>query len=71
MGSCFGGTSQDYRKGRKVDWNKAVVIGSQCVVVMVLGALVAVGKDSYITDALLAISGSLVGCNILERVTKK
>lgn len=54
-----------------MDWNKAVVIGSQCVVVMVLGALVAVGRDSYITDALLAISGSLVGCNILERVSKK
>lgn len=54
-----------------MDWNKAVVIGSQCVVVLVLGALVAVGKDSYITDGLLAVSGSLVGCNILERVSKK
>jgi hypothetical protein len=43
-----------------MDWNKALVIVSQLVVVCVLGGLVAVGRDSAITDALLAVSGSIV-----------
>jgi len=43
-----------------VDWNKALVVGAQLVVVCVLGGLVAVGRDSAITDALLAVSGSIV-----------
>lgn len=51
-----------------MDWNKAVVIASQCVVVVVLGGLVACGKDSAITDGLLAVSGSLVGTSLYSQV---
>jgi hypothetical protein len=54
-----------------MDWNKGVLILAQCVVVCVLGALVAVGKDSAITDGLLAVSGSLVGTSLVGTVAKK
>jgi hypothetical protein len=54
-----------------VDWNRAILIGGQTVVVIVLGALVAVGKDSVITDALLAVSGSLVGTSLVAAIAKK
>jgi hypothetical protein len=54
-----------------VDWNRAILIGGQTVVVIVLGALVAVGKDSVITDALLAVSGSLVGTSLVTAIAKK
>jgi hypothetical protein len=43
-----------------MDWNKALVVGAQIVVVCVLGGLVAIGRDSAVTDALLAVSGSIV-----------
>ena len=54
-----------------MDWNKGVLILAQCVVVSVLGALVALGRDSAITDALLAVSGSLVGTSLVGTVAKK
>lgn len=54
-----------------MDWNKGILILAQCVVVCVLGGLVAVGKDSAITDGLLAVSGSLVGCSLVSAVAKK
>ena len=43
-----------------MDWNKGALMGAQLVVMVVLGSLVAVGRDSAITDALLAVSGSIV-----------
>ena len=49
-----------------MDWNKCVVIISQCVVVIVLGVLVALGKDSTILDGLLVVSGSLAGVGIIH-----
>jgi hypothetical protein len=54
-----------------MDWNKGILILAQCVVVCVLGALVAVGKDSAITDGLLAVVGSLVGISLVSTVAKK
>lgn len=53
-----------------MDWNKCVVIGSQLVVVVVLGVLVGLGKDSSITDALMAVSGSVAGIGLYKVVTK-
>jgi len=53
-----------------MDWNKLVVIGSQCVVLIVLGVLVGLGHDSVISDALLAVSGSLAGIGIYHTATK-
>jgi hypothetical protein len=47
-----------------MDWNKAILIGAQVVVVLVLGALVAVGKDGAIQDGLLIVSGSVTGANL-------
>ncbi len=50
-----------------MDWNKLVVIGAQCVVVVVLGVCVALGHDSYITDGLLAVSGSVAGVGLYSQ----
>jgi hypothetical protein len=47
-----------------------VLIG-QVVVVVVLGVLVGLGHNSYIQDALLAVSGSLAGVGLWERVRSK
>jgi len=54
-----------------MDWNKGILILAQCVVVVVLGVLVAVGKDSAITDGLMAVAGSLVGTSLVSLVAKK
>jgi len=51
-----------------MDWNRLVIIGAQCVVVVVLGVCVAMGHDSLITDALLAVSGSLAGTGLYSTV---
>lgn len=47
---------------------KCFLIGAQVVIVIVLGILVALGRDSAITDALLAISGSLVGSSVFSGI---
>jgi hypothetical protein len=52
-------------------WMPRLILGAQVVVVVVMGALVALGKDGVITDALLAISGSIAGAGILQTVAKK
>lgn len=52
-------------------WMPRLVLGAQCVVVVVMGALVAVGEDGVITDALMAVSGAICGTGILQAVTKK
>jgi len=54
-----------------MDWNKLVVLASQCVVVIVLGACVIAGHNSVITDGLMVVSGSLAGVGVLQAVTKK
>jgi hypothetical protein len=53
-----------------MDWNRAIVVIGQAVVVVVLGILVALGHDSAITDGLLIASGSLTGINIYSGVKK-
>jgi hypothetical protein len=52
-------------------WMPRLILGAQVVVVAVMGALVALGKDGVITNALLAISGSITGAGILQTVAKK
>ena len=52
-------------------WMPRLILGAQVAVVIVMGALVAIGKDGVITDALLAASGSVAGTGILQAVTKK
>lgn len=54
-----------------MDWNKASLLAAQCVVVVVLGVCVALGHDSVITDALLAVSGSVAGVGVFQAVAKK
>jgi hypothetical protein len=51
-----------------MDWNKAVIIGAQCVVFIGLVVCVSLGHDSAITDAMLAIAGSLAGTGIYSTV---
>lgn len=52
-------------------WMPRLILGAQVAVVAVMGALVAIGKDGVITDALLAVSGSITGAGILQAVAKK
>jgi hypothetical protein len=54
-----------------MDWNKGVLMGAQVVVVIVLGTLVALGKDSAITDALMVVSGSLAGTGLYQALKPK
>jgi hypothetical protein len=61
----------DMESGYLMDWNKGILILAQCVVVCVLGTLVAVGRDSAITDGLMAVSGSLVGTSLVSSIAKK
>jgi len=53
-----------------MDWNRTVLLGAQVVVLVVLGVLVGTGHDSYITDALLAVAGSIVGIGLFKAVAK-
>jgi len=54
-----------------MDWNKGAVLLAQSVVVVVLGALVATGHDSLVTDALLVLSGSITGTGLYAQVKAK
>jgi hypothetical protein len=51
-----------------MDWNRAVLIAGQALVVCVLGGLVATGHDSYITDTLMVVCGSLAGTGVYSAV---
>jgi len=51
-----------------MDWNRLVIIGGQSVVAIVLGACVVAGHDSVITDALLAVSGSIAGAGLISTI---
>lgn len=51
-----------------MDWNKVLVLGSQTVVFVGLLVAVCMGHNSVITDALLAVSGSIVGGGLITTV---
>lgn len=53
-----------------MDWNRAILIGAQCIVVVVLGVCVALGHNSSVTDGLLAVSGSMVGVGMYQAIKK-
>jgi hypothetical protein len=53
-----------------MDWNRGALLLAQCVVVVVLGVCVAMGHNSVITDALLAVSGSIAGAGLYAQVKK-
>jgi hypothetical protein len=52
-------------------WIPRLLVCGQVVSLVVLGVLVAVGRDSAITDALLAITGSLAGSSLLTAAKGK
>jgi outer membrane lipoprotein SlyB len=52
-------------------WIPRLLVIGQVVAMGVLGALVACGHDSAISDALLAIAGSLSGASLLSKVKGK
>jgi quinol-cytochrome oxidoreductase complex cytochrome b subunit len=54
-----------------MDWNRGALLLAQCVVVVVLGVCVAMGHNSVITDALLAVSGSIAGVGLFQTVKGK
>lgn len=47
---------------------RCVQLASQALVVVVCGVLVALGKDSVITDLFMAGSGSILGVGIWQSV---
>lgn len=51
-----------------MDWNRLVIIGSQCVVFVGLVVCVSLGHNSSITDALLVVSGSIAGTGLYSTV---
>jgi hypothetical protein len=54
-----------------MDWNRNCLLLAQVVTVAVLGALVATGHNSLITDGLMVLVGSIAGTSVLEVVSKK
>lgn len=52
-------------------WIPRMLVAAQIVIIMVLGALVATGHDSSISDALLAVTGSLTGSSLLSAAKGK
>lgn len=55
-----------------MDWNKAVVMASGCVVVIILGICVVAGHNSAVTDGLLAASGLVLGGQLIStKIVKK
>ena len=51
-----------------MDWNKATLLGAQVVVFVTLAVLVGCGHDGTIVDAMLAISGSIVGTGAYQAI---
>jgi hypothetical protein len=49
---------------------KACMLLLMAVTIGTLGALVATGHDSYITNGLLALSGAVGGLGVWERLKK-
>jgi hypothetical protein len=52
-------------------WIPRLLVCGQIVALVVLGSLVAVGRDSSISDAMLAITGSLTGSSLLTAARGK
>lgn len=53
-----------------MDWNRAVLLGAQAIVVIVLGVVVAMHESEIITDALLAVSASITGVGVFQTFKK-
>lgn len=53
-----------------MDWNKLVVIIANLVLFVGLLVAVCLGHNAAITDALLAVSGSITGIGLVETVRK-
>ena len=51
-----------------MDWNRALLLGAQCVVFVTFAVLVALGHDSAINDVMLALGGSLAGTGAWQAV---
>jgi hypothetical protein len=49
---------------------EVALIGAQAVVVVVLGVLICLGHDSAISDALLAVCGSIAGTGLYRTIQK-
>ena len=52
-----------------MDWNKLIVLGGQVIALIALTALVALGHDGAILDALMVVVGSIAGQGILHSVS--
>lgn len=55
----------------KFDWNRCLIVGAQLVVLIVLAVLVCLGHNSSVTDALMAVAGSIVGIGAYQAVKGK
>jgi hypothetical protein len=51
-------------------WLKACMLGLLAVCVAVLGGCVIAGRDSAVTDGLLALTGAAGGLGLWERLKK-
>jgi hypothetical protein len=51
-----------------VDKNRLVLVGAQVVVFVTMAVLVALGHDSIICDAMIAIAGSIAGTGAYQAV---
>jgi uncharacterized membrane protein YfcA len=58
-------------KEGRMDWNRGILIIAETVAVAVLGACVALGHDSSVTDGLLAVVSLLTGQGVYVAVKKK
>jgi len=54
-----------------MDWNRCALLLAQVAVLCVLGALVATGHNSLITDGLMVVSGSIVGTGVVQVIASK
>lgn len=53
-----------------MNWDKLLILGGQVVVVIVLGVLVGTGHNGAVSDALLAVCGSVAGVGIYQTLVK-
>ncbi len=54
-----------------MDWNRGLLVIAQIVAMAVLGAMVCLGHNSTVTDALLVLTGSLAGTGVYQAVKGK
>lgn len=53
-----------------MNWDKLLILGGQCVVIVVLGCLVGSGHDGTIQDGLLAVCASVAGIGVYQAFSK-